>query len=97
MPSDSGSLLILLLPLLFIGYIFITQRRRVRDLQAMQGALTVGDEIRTTSGLFGTVTALDDSTMSLQVADGVVVRFDRRAVDTVVQRAGGGDTPADGQ
>lgn len=93
MPSDSGSLLILLLPVLFIGYLVLTQRRRVRDLQTMQASLGVGDEIRTTSGMLGTVTALDEQTMSLRVADGVVVRFDRRAVDAVLNRAAGPSEP----
>ncbi len=104
MPSDSGSLLILLLPVLFIGYIFLTQRRRVRDLRSMQSSLSAGDEIRTTSGMLGRVVSLDDTTMSLQVADGVIVRFDRRAVDAVLKRAasdGASDTsgtsPTDGQ
>ncbi|MEI2732176.1 MAG: preprotein translocase subunit YajC [Dermatophilaceae bacterium] len=104
MPSDSGSLLILLLPVFFIGYIFLSQRRRVRALQSMQSSLSVGDEIRTTSGMLGRVSTLDDTTMGLQVADGVVVRFDRRAVDAVLTRAASdgadgpsGTSPADGQ
>ena len=72
--SDGGSLLFLALPLLFLGYVFMTQRRRVKGIQAMQSAITVGDRIRTTAGLFGTVTALTDTEMSLEVAPGVVVR-----------------------
>ena len=54
--SDGGSLLFLALPLLFLGYVFMTQRRRVKTLQAMQASVAVGDRIRTTAGLFGTVT-----------------------------------------
>ncbi len=97
MGSELGSLLILLLPLLFIGYIFLTQRRRVRQITAMQSGLTVGDEVRTTSGLYGRVTALTDSDMSLQVAQGVVVRFDRRAVDLVLPSGAdaAGSSPSD--
>jgi preprotein translocase subunit YajC len=83
MGSEFGSLLILLLPLLFIGWIFMSQRKRMRQITAVQSGLRIGDEVRTTSGMFGRVTALTDSEMTLEVAPGVLVRFDRRAVDVV--------------
>lgn len=92
--SDGGSLLFLALPLLFLGYVFMAQRRRVKGIQAMQSAITVGDRIRTTAGLLGTVTALTDTEMSLEVAPGVVVRYDRRAVDAVVNPIAGSSTAA---
>ena len=92
--SDGGSLLFLALPLLFLGYVFMTQRRRVKTIQAMQSSVTVGDQIRTTAGLFGTVTALTDTEMSLEVAPGVVLRYDRRAVDAVVAPQAGGSAAA---
>ena len=88
--SDGGSLLFLALPLLFLGYVFMTQRRRVKTLQAMQASVAVGDRIRTTAGLFGTVTGLTDTEMLLEVAPGVVVTYDRRAVDAVVSPGAGG-------
>jgi preprotein translocase subunit YajC len=84
MPIDFGSLLFLLLPLLLLGYVFLAQRRRVRQMQAVQAGVGVGDEIRTTSGLFGRVVDLTDTEVHLEVAAGVVLRFDRRAIDVTV-------------
>lgn len=85
MPSnDLGSLLFFVLPLLLLGWILLSQRRRVRDLQTMQSSIGVGDEIRTTSGLYGRITDLTDTVMSIEVAPGVIVRFDRRAVESKV-------------
>ena len=88
--NESGSEQFLLLPLAFLGYVFWTQRRRIKQVQAVQGSVVVGDQIRTTAGLFGTITALSDTEMSLEVAPGVVVRYDRRAVDAKISPA----TPA---
>lgn len=99
--SDGGgsaaSLLILLLPLLLIGLMFWTQRKRSRQFQQAQDQLTVGDEVSTTSGLMGQLVALEGEVASLEVAPGVVVRFDRRAVvpasTAVAGRPVGGATP----
>lgn len=99
--SDLGSLLFLLLPLVFIGYLMLSQRRRVRDLQTLQRSLAVGNRIRTTSGLYGTIAGLSETEVHLQVADGVIITFDRRAIDMVVTASavdsGSSDTsgPAD--
>ncbi|AKU16895.1 preprotein translocase subunit YajC [Luteipulveratus mongoliensis] len=78
--GSSASLLILLLPLLLIGLMFWTQRRRSRQFQQAQSQLNIGDEVSTTSGLLGTLVALEDEIGSLEVAPGVVLRFDRRAI-----------------
>ena len=50
------------------------------DMQAVNASLTVGDEVMTSSGLYGRIVALDDSIATLEVAPGVNVRYDRRAV-----------------
>jgi preprotein translocase subunit YajC len=78
--GGSSSLLIFALPVLLIGFMFITQRRRQKAAQALQSTLGVGDEITTTSGLIGRITALDAKIATLEVSPGVSVRFDRRAV-----------------
>jgi preprotein translocase subunit YajC len=59
-------------------------QRRQRAMGSMQRALSVGDEIMLTSGIFGTVRALDDDSFSLEVADGVTLRVVRAAVGNVV-------------
>ena len=80
--SPAASLLIFALPVLLIGFMVFSQRRRQRQTQTLQAALTVGDEVCTTSGLFGTIIAIDDAVVTLEIASGVTVRFDRRAIGT---------------
>ena len=66
--AGTGNLLLLLLPLLLLGFLMWTQRKRSRDMQAVNASLTVGDEVMTSSGLYGRIVALDDSIATLEVA-----------------------------
>ena len=71
--AGTGNLLLLLLPLLLLGFLMWTQRKRSRDMQAVNASLTVGDEVMTSSGLYGRIVALDDSIATLEVAPGVII------------------------
>jgi preprotein translocase subunit YajC len=78
--SGLGYLLILLLPFLLLVFIIVSQRRRAQQIQALQGSLAVGEEIVTTSGLYGTIVELDAAVVTLDAGNGTTLRFDRRAV-----------------
>ena len=78
--SGLGYLLVLLLPFLLLVFIMVSQRRRAKQIQQMQESLTVGEEIVTTSGLYGTIVSLDDKVVTLDTGDGQTLRYDRRAV-----------------
>lgn len=75
-----GNLLVLALPLLLLAFLMFTQRKRGREIQAFQSALSVGDAVVMTSGLYGTIITLDDAAARLEIAPGVQVTVDRRAI-----------------
>jgi preprotein translocase subunit YajC len=84
--SDTLTLIILALPLIGIWLLVIRPaQRRQREAAALNSELAVGQDVMTTSGLFGTITALDDESAHLEVAPGVVLRFTRRAVAAVAK------------
>lgn len=58
------------------------QQRRQRELGAMQRALEVGDVVMLTSGVYGTLRAIDEvnATAQLEIADGVVITVARGAI-----------------
>jgi preprotein translocase subunit YajC len=60
-------------------------RRRKTSHAAMQDSISVGDEIITAGGLHGTVKALEDDTVKVEIATGVVATLDRRAVAAVAR------------
>ena len=75
-----GNLLVLALPLLLLAFLMFSQRKRGREVQQLQASLAVGDEVVMTSGLYGRIVALDERVVTLEIAPGVQVRVDRRAV-----------------
>jgi preprotein translocase subunit YajC len=78
--NGAFSLLIFALPLLLLGWLFYTQNKRMKQTREFSSALNIGDQVVTSSGLFGTIKHLDDTTAWLEVAEGTTLRFDRRAV-----------------
>jgi preprotein translocase subunit YajC len=57
------------------------QRRAQEQQQALQNSLAVGDQVMTTSGLYGTVTDVDDdSKIGVEIAPGVETVWLRAAV-----------------
>ena len=59
------------------------QRRQVEDLVRLIELLQPGDEIITAGGMHGTVRAVEDEELMVEIAPGVEVRLDRRAVAAV--------------
>ncbi len=74
-----------LLPLLItFGLMWVLlirpQKRRVQLQQAMVASLRAGDEIITTSGVYGTILSVDEETLFVEVAPGVNLRMVRGSV-----------------
>jgi preprotein translocase subunit YajC len=82
---------VLALPLIGFWLVIRGQQRRSQQAALLASSLRVGQDVVTTSGLFGTIAGLDESEVTLLVAPGVELRFDRRAVGRVMDEEG--DTP----
>ncbi|GAA5188887.1 hypothetical protein GCM10023322_40590 [Rugosimonospora acidiphila] len=91
--SSSGSFLPFVFIILLFGAMYLLfirpQQRRNRATQAMQSQLGPGDEVMTGSGVYGIVAEVDDEegTISLEVSEGVIIRFARGAIARTVTPA----------
>jgi preprotein translocase subunit YajC len=56
------------------------QQRRARQQRELVGSLAVGDEVVTIGGMFGTITGMDDESVTLDVGSGTRVRFVKQAI-----------------
>jgi preprotein translocase subunit YajC len=56
------------------------RREAARRAGELSRSLDVGEEVITIGGLYGTIVSIDDRLVELAVADGVTVRFARRAI-----------------
>ena len=69
------------------------QRRRLKESQELQRAISEGDEVITNAGVFGFVNAIDGDIVWLEIAEGTEIRVSRssllRRINPVVEPAGG--------
>ena len=103
MPPGGAGGNAMLTQLVFFGAIFAIfyfllirpQQKQRRDREALLSAVKRGDRVVTTSGIHGTVTAIDETaqTITLRVSDQVRMTFDRSSVGRV-ESQGQGDKDA---
>ena len=74
----------LLAPLVILGLMWVLlilpQQRRMKQHQAVIASLQAGDEVVTAGGVYGTIISVDDDTLAVEVAPGIVLRVLRSAV-----------------
>jgi preprotein translocase subunit YajC len=83
--GSGGSGLVALLPFVLIAvamyFLLIRpQRRRMAQQRELSSAVEEGDEIMTTAGVYGFVTAIEGDVIWLEIADDVQIRIARQAV-----------------
>ncbi|MGH9194432.1 MAG: preprotein translocase subunit YajC [Acidimicrobiia bacterium] len=61
------------------------QQRREKQRQGLISGLEPGDEIVTIGGVMGIVSSVDDDSVAIEVADGIVIRIIKRAVSFKVE------------
>jgi preprotein translocase subunit YajC len=79
----SPSLQLLVIVIALIGFWAIVMRpARVQQRQVaqLQAELKVGDEVIISAGIFGTVVALEDDRVKLEIAPGIVITAARQVV-----------------
>jgi preprotein translocase subunit YajC len=85
--SGSSFTFILLIALVFVGFYFLMirpQQRRRQQVAQQQNTVTPGARVRTTAGMYATVSAVDGDDVILEVAPGIDVRYMKRAIMEVV-------------
>jgi preprotein translocase subunit YajC len=89
--SDSSSgnslsfLVLLLLPVALYFLLIRPQRKRLKDQAALQSQIGQGDEVITTSGIYGFISAVEDDFFWLEIDDDVQIRIAKAAVQGKVK------------
>ena len=79
--------MIIIIALMYFMLIRPSQKQRKKQ-QQMQNNLSRGNKVVTIGGLHGTVDAIDDTTVVLTIEDGSKVRFERAAIQRVLEGEG---------
>ncbi|GAA1069912.1 preprotein translocase subunit YajC [Kitasatospora arboriphila] len=80
-----ANLIILILPIVAIFLMFRSQKKRQQQAASMQATLQPGAGVRTIGGMYAQVKAVNDETVELEVAPGVVVHYTKGAVAAVLE------------
>lgn len=81
----TGLLPLVVLVGVFWFLIMRPQQRRAREHRELTSGVKQGDRIVAAGGIVGTVRRVDDDTISLQVADNVVIKVDKGSVTKRLQ------------
>ncbi|MGJ3243177.1 MAG: preprotein translocase subunit YajC [Opitutales bacterium] len=91
-PAAGGALFqLLFIILLFGGMYFLIiapQRKRQKEHEKMVKALKVGDQIVTTGGIYGSVTAVKDDRLVIQIAEQTKVELNRNFIHSKIADKG---------
>jgi preprotein translocase subunit YajC len=80
----SSLIFIVLMGAIFYFMLVRPQRRRVQQHRALVDSLSVGDEVVTIGGLYGTITRLSGDDVELQVDRSTTLRFLKTSIARVV-------------
>lgn len=92
--------ILLLIPVAMYFLLIRPQRKRAKEQAAMQSALGVGDEVITSSGVYGFITGEEADLFWLEIDDDVQIRVAKAAIQRKLPKPGRqaeptADTPAD--
>lgn len=79
-----GLIFIILIAVMW-AVLLLPQQRRMKRQRELVASVTVGDDVMTSGGIYGTVSGEDDDDVFLVVAEGVEIRVARAAIATKVE------------
>ena len=85
-PGFAGFIPIILIFVLFYFLLIRPQTKRAKEHKQMVEALSKGDEVVTNGGILGRLVDIEESFLTIEIADGVKIRVQRQAVAALVPK-----------
>ncbi|MDR9502350.1 MAG: preprotein translocase subunit YajC [Desulfurivibrionaceae bacterium] len=85
--------------LIFVVFYFLLirpQQKKARQQQEFLGSLKKGDEVVTSGGIYGKITGLTDTVVTLEIADDLRIKVSRSAISMPASAAQQGGVCAPG-
>jgi preprotein translocase subunit YajC len=79
-------IMMVLMVVMFYFLLIRPQQRQRKELEKRISALQKGDRVITTAGIHALVHNVGEKTVTLKVAEGVLMEFDKPAVATVIKK-----------
>ena len=75
-----GMLMIVLLFVIMYFFMIRPQQKKQKEIQKMRESLKVGDAVITAGGIHGKIKDVNDTSFTIEIADGVKVKIDKASV-----------------
>ncbi len=90
-PASASPSIMEFVPLLLIFVVFYfmlirPQMKRAKEHKKMTEALAKNDEVVTTGGLLGKIARIDESFVTLEIANGVEIKVQRSAITALMPK-----------
>ncbi|MCX7123978.1 MAG: preprotein translocase subunit YajC [Gammaproteobacteria bacterium] len=86
-PSSLPSLAMLVVFVLIFYFLLIRpQMKRAKEQRQVMSSLEKGDEVITSSGLYGKIINVDSSIVEVEVADKVILKMQKQAIVSLVPK-----------
>ena len=88
-PAGNPMSSILMLVVFFAIFWFLLirpQQKKNKELRKMLSELSKGDEVVTNGGVIGKIAKIDESSVDLEIAEGVTVKIQRNAVANILPK-----------
>ena len=83
-------MLIMMVAIFVIMYFFMIrpQNKKQKEIEKFRSALSVGQDVVTIGGIYGTVRSIDEAenTVTLEVATGVKMKFAKSAINPLAEK-----------
>ena len=76
---------LILLVVVFYFLLIRPQQKQQKVRKEMLGSLKKGDRVVTIGGIHGVIKEIDDSVLTLRIADNVNIKFARAGIDRVIE------------
>lgn len=82
--ADYSQLIVLVVMIAVFYFLLIRpQQKRAKERNTMISALKKGDHVVTIGGMHGTISDMDDETVTLRVSETTRIKFERSAIASV--------------
>jgi preprotein translocase subunit YajC len=89
-PQQSGNFSLLIIMVVFVGFLYLTvwrpQNKRAKEQREMLGALTKGDEVVTAGGILGKINKVSNGYVVLSIAENTEITVQKSSISTVLPK-----------
>jgi len=79
-PGISSLIFLVLIIVVFYFFMIRPQVKKQKEMTNYRNSLSKGDKVTTTGGIYGKITDVKEKTVTLEIADNVIVKVDKTAV-----------------